>query len=304
MAERLAAVAAPPLVSSRPERPRGRVRRLLRRLVAALLVLLVAAAGALFTAHFLSVQRSAAQLRPTALIPPEMPARALVVIAHPGQEVLMAGTLAELDRAGAQVDLLSMTRGESQPPGLAQAATPEQLAGVRADELAASADALGVDSVHAVELADGSLVAADPAAVAGPIGAAIDKDKPSIILTVSDPSGTDTDTTAVAAYVQAAAAEAGSGVARVWTVTRGDREASWTARLAGRPEPPAHLEAQVAVRIQDVGPAKQHALLAHGSQSPDLVAATYPYADRLPAWVSFRFWDREYFALASGQPLP
>ncbi len=269
----------------------------------AVLVIVLLAAGTLFTAHFLSVQRSATQLRPTALIPPELPARVLVVVAHPGQEILMAGTLAELDRAGAQVDLLSLTRGEDQPPSLTQAATPERLAGVRADELAASADSLGVDSVSAAELADGSLVAADPAAVSGPIQAAIAAQKPSIILTVSDPSGADSDTTAVAAYVQAVAVAQDSGVARVWTVTRGDREADWTARMAGVPEPPAHLEAQVSVRIQDVGAAKQQALLAHGSQSPDLVAATYPYADQLPAWVSFRFWDREYFALTSGQPL-
>ena len=57
------------------------------------------------------------------------------------------------------------------------------------------------------------------------------------------------------------------------------------------------------MRIDDHTAVKGEVLLAHGTQSPDLVRATYPYADRVPAWAYFRFWDREYFALAWGQPL-
>ena len=92
-------------------------------------------------------------------------------------------------------------------------------------------------------------------------------------------------------------------MARVWTVTRGDREVSWGARLS---EPMAEIrapDAQVAVRIDEQTTTKGEVLLAHGTQSPALVERTYPYGDRIPAWAYFRFWDREYFALAWGQPL-
>ena len=62
-------------------------------------------------------------------------------------------------------------------------------------------------------------------------------------------------------------------------------------------------EPQVGVRIDDQTAVKGEVLLAHGTQSPALVASTYPYADRIPAWAYSRFWDREYFALTWGAPL-
>ena len=123
-----------------------------------------------------------------------------------------------------------------------------------------------------------------------------------MVLTVSDTTGTDSDSQAVAAYTLAAAQAEGSGVARVWTVTRGDREVSWNA-LVRAPIGDRVPEPQVSVRIDDRTAVKGEVLLVHGTQSPDLVRATYPYADRIPAWAYFRFWDREYFALTWGQPL-
>jgi LmbE family N-acetylglucosaminyl deacetylase len=303
MAERLAPEAAPLRISSRPERPRGRSRRWGRRLVGTVLALALLAAGALVTAHYLAIHRSAQEVRATALVPPELPAAVLVVIARPGQELPMAGTLAALDRAGAAVTLLSLTSGEQQPPDLEFA--EDRIPEIRSDELAHSSDLLGVDEVRTGKYADGELLAAEPAEVTATIAGAIEDARPSVVLTVGDSTGEDTDAQAVAAYTLAAAQADGSGVARVWTVTRGDREVSWNALLSpamaatrGLPEP------QVAVRIDEVTQDKGDALLAHGTQGPDLVQATYPYADRLPSWAYFRFWDREYFALAWGAPMP
>ena len=354
MAERLAPEKADPRITSRPERPRGRARRWLGRFLAVVTTVALLFAGALFTTHFLTIHRSAQEIRSTALVPPEMPARVLVVIARPGQELPMAGTLAALDRAGAQVSLLSLTSGEAQPPAIdfAESTIPE----IRADELGRAGELLGVDEVVTAGYTDGELLAADPAKVTRTIAKAIRRSTPSVLLTVSDLSGSDDDSQAVAAYALAAAQVKGSGVARVWTVTRGDGELDWSDLAAGaraatqgddtaaesvagddagaesvagddagvespagdgagseealvgggaatperrglRPEP------QVAVRIDEATTIKGEVLLAHGSQSPDLAEATYPYADRIPAWAYFRFWDREYFALAWGAPL-
>ena len=301
MAERLAPEQTALLISSRPERPRGRTGRWLRRLLSLAITVVVLAGGALATLHFLAIHRSAQEIRATALVPPELPARVLVVLARPGQEVPMAGTLTALDRAGAEVSVLSLTRGEAQPPQIEAAG--DGIAEIRSDELARAGDLFGADSVKIATYADGTLIAAEPGEVTARIAKAIKKTQPSTVLTVSDATGGDTDSQAVAAYAVAAAQAEGSGVARVWTVTRGDREVSWNALLS---EPMGQLrvpEPQVAVRIDDATTTKGEVLLAHGTQSPDLVAASYPYGDRIPAWAYFRFWDREYFALAWGQPL-
>ncbi|HYN56086.1 MAG TPA: PIG-L family deacetylase [Motilibacterales bacterium] len=300
MAERLAPEQTPLRVTSRPERARGRTRRLGRRLVALVLSVALLAAGTVATLHFLAIHRSAQELRATALIPPEMAANVLVVLARPGQELPLAGTLAALDEGGATVAVLSLTDGAGQPPELEFA--EDGIGEVRSDELASSGDLLGVDRVTTAAYTDGELLAAPPAEVTATITAEIAEVAPSVILTVGDTTGTDTDSQAVAAYVLTAAQAKGSGVGRVWTVTRGDREVSWNA-LAKAPigdRVPAPL---VSVRIDDRSTVKGEVLGTHGTQSPDLVRATYPYADQIPPWAYFRFWDREYFALTWGQPL-
>jgi LmbE family N-acetylglucosaminyl deacetylase len=302
MAERLAPVAAAPRITSRPERPRGRARRVVRRLLVGVVALALLLAGTVATLHFLAIHRSAQEVRATALVPAELPARVLVVVARPGQELPMAGTLAALQTAGVEVALLSLTRGEDQPPALAFAG--DRLAGIRADELARSAEVLGIDRASSADYPDGGLLAAEPAEVQARIAEAIADTEPSAILTISDTTGEDTDAQAVAAYALAAAQAEGSPVARVWTVTRGDREQDWRALAGGATATQLVPEPQVSVVLDAASTGtKGAALLAHGTQGPDLVRATYPLADRLPAWAYFRFWDREYFALAWGQPM-
>lgn len=300
MAERLAPEQVSLRVTSRPERQRGRTRRWGRRLVSLLVSLVLIAVAAVGTLHFLGIQRTAQEIRATALVPTEMPVKVLVVLARPGQELPMAGTLAALDEAGATVSLLALTSGEAQPPDLSSAR--DRLIGLRSAELEASADLVGVDRVRVAGYSDGTLMGADPAEVTGTIAAEIAKVAPSIVLTVSDVTGKDPDSQAVAAYALAAAQAEGSGVGRVWTVTRGQREVSWNA-LVAEPIAVSAPQAQVGVRIDNRSTVKGKVLLAHGTQSPSLVASTYPYADRIPAWAYFRFWDREYFALAWGTPL-
>lgn len=273
--------------------------RTLRRAVSLVVAGVVVVVAGLATLSFLAAHRSAEEIRPTALIPPDLPANVLVVLARPGQEVPMAGTLAALDESGVEVSVLSLTRGEGQPPDLSSADV--RLATLRAQELQASSEWLGIDRVRTATFGDGALMRLDPTQVTDRIAQEIDAVSPSVLLTVSDVTGQDSDSQAVAAYALAAAQEPGSGVARIWTVTRGDREVSWNARVA---DPIAEQvpQPQVSVRIADHAAAKGASLLAHGTQSPDLAASTYPYADRIPSWAYFRFWDREYFTLAWGTP--
>ncbi len=300
MAERLAPEQAPLRVTSRPEHASGRTRRWGRRLVGTVLLLALVVVGTVGTLHFLGIHRSAQEVRATALIPEDQPARVLVVLARPGQELPMAATLAQLDQAGAEVAVLSLTAGEAQPPVLDFGTT--QIAEVRAHELARAGELLGVDRVELGGYRAGELVSADPGKVTATIAEQIDELAPSVLLTVGDQTGEDLDSQSAAAYSLAAAQAKDSGVTRVWTVTRGDREISWNARVGAEigsvvPEP------EVAVRVDADAAVKGEDLLAHGTQSPDLAQVTYPYADRIPAWAYFRFWDREYFALTWGDPI-
>ncbi|MGB7979553.1 MAG: PIG-L family deacetylase [Candidatus Nanopelagicales bacterium] len=300
MAERLAPEQAPPRVTSRPERAQGHSRRWGRRLLGSAVLVAVLVAAAVATLHFLGIQRSAQEVRATALIPEGEPADVLVVLARPGQELPMAATLAELDQAGATVSVLALTAGEDQPPVLDFGTT--EIAEVRGQELARAGEILGVDRVELAGYRAGELVSADPAEVTARIAEELEAVQPSVVLTVGDQTGSDTDSQSAAAYALAAAQAKDSGVARVWTVTRGDREISWNA-LARAPIGSRVPEPQVAVRVDSNSGPKEADLLAHGTQSPELARATYPYADRIPAWAYFRFWDREYFALAWGTPL-
>jgi LmbE family N-acetylglucosaminyl deacetylase len=88
-----------------------------------------------------------------------VPARALAVYAHPDDpEVSCGGTLARWARGGTEVHLLVATRGEkgSSDPG----ADPDELARVRAEEVAAAAEVLGVAAVEHLCHPDGELDAA------------------------------------------------------------------------------------------------------------------------------------------------
>lgn len=303
MAERLAPECTPLAISSQPEQ-KGRSRlRWTRRMTVLAVALMLAATTGVATAHVLVIDRTATEVRASSLIPPDQPVSALVVVARPGQELLMAGTVRALTDAGARVSMLSLTRGEAQPPQLADGA--DRLPGLRAAELVDSAQHLGVDSASSADFPDGGLVAADPSSVIRTIAAAIEASSPSVILTVADLTGSDTDSRAAVSYVQSAALAVGSGVGRVWVVTRGEREADWTARLGGPAvDPDARPTPDVAVHVAASALAKGESLSAHGTQSPRLAASTYPMADRLPAWAYFRFLDREYFHLAWGEPLP
>jgi LmbE family N-acetylglucosaminyl deacetylase len=89
--------------------------------------------------------------------------RLLAVFAHPDDESIVAGgTLAACAEAGVEVHVVSVTHGEQGPiadPGLA---TRETLGTVRAGELRAAAEALGVSAVECLDYHDSALEWSDP----------------------------------------------------------------------------------------------------------------------------------------------
>jgi LmbE family N-acetylglucosaminyl deacetylase len=305
MAERVVPVLTPQRVLSRPERVRGRHFKRLRWLVAVMVGVAIVLATTVVTAHFLVIDHAARTMRATGLIPEGSPARVLVVVAHPGDELQVAGTIAELTRAGATVTELSLTSGEARDSShLASRAARDRLGRIRREEFQRAAEVLGVHRAQVADVADGTLMAGDPAAAAGQIAAAAAKARASVIIAVGAVATTDSDSQAVIALATRAAQNARSSVARVWEVTRGSREADWISRVAGPVINTAGLTpADAAVRIEGSGPAKTAVMLAHATQRP-ILGADYPWADLVPARAYFRFLDREYFHLVWGQQLP
>ena len=86
----------------------------------------------------------------------EAPASALAVYAHPNDpEVSCGGTLARWTRAGAEVHVLVATRGDkgSSDPDV----DADDLAALRAEEMEAAAQVLGLAGHHQLGIDDGEL---------------------------------------------------------------------------------------------------------------------------------------------------
>lgn len=111
----------------------------------------------------------------------------LVVTAHPDDEVLIAGgTLAACATAGVPTAVVCLTRGEDGPiadPGLA---TRENLADVRAAELAAACTELGVEWVKCYRRQDGNLCWSDRAAIVRQLTRIIHELRPNAVITFGE----------------------------------------------------------------------------------------------------------------------
>jgi LmbE family N-acetylglucosaminyl deacetylase len=313
VAERLAPLTLDAPVTTRPKDP-SPVRRWGPRVVVAGVVVLALLAGVIVTAHFVSIERRAHEVRATSLVPLGMPAKVLVVLARPSQELPMAGTLAALEEAGTQVSMLVMTAEPGSTGNSPKTPDPDATGAGGADTptdasvsdlLARSNALLGVDSTTVAGFAPGDLLVADPGVVTARISEAMRADQPSAVVTVSDATGHDRDSQAVAGYTLVAAAQQGSGVGRVWTLSRGSWERDLQA-FAGDSVDQQVPVPQVSVPLTgDTAGVKSEVIGTWiDSGSADLARDAYPLVGAVPASWYFRFWDREYFALAWGTPVP
>jgi N-acetylglucosamine malate deacetylase 2 len=168
--------------------------------------------------------------------------RVLAVTARPGQESADLGALLyAFGRAGAQVALLSLTRGEAS--GLN--ATVEPLESVRPWELQVAARVLGISSVAVADYPDGQLSACEPQLLADRVSHAI-TDQAADLLVVTDPAESGLDEAVVAMAAAAAAQQARvpavartlSAVRDGWQVDLGDHAVQ--ARAAQRSAVAAH----------------------------------------------------------------
>jgi N-acetylglucosamine malate deacetylase 2 len=173
----------------------------------------------------------------------------LVVTARPGPESSdLGGLLYAFRRAGTNLGLLCLTRGEASPLN----ATCARLEAVRPWELQLAANVLGISWVAVASYPDGGLRGQPAAELAGRVRRAIRQQATDLLL-VPDPAAGYPDDTAVCTAACAAARQAGVPVvARTWPGADG----AWAIDLGA--------DASTARAIQKAAAA------AHESQSPAL----------------------------------
>jgi len=122
-------------------------------------------------------------------------ASVLVVIAHPDDETLQAGTLAKLVDEGHEVAIVCATRGEVGEIAEGVEATAETLGRVREAEMRAAAREIGVEDVRFLDYRDSgmagaaenedprALVQAEPLAVSMELTAVMQELNPDVIIT-------------------------------------------------------------------------------------------------------------------------
>lgn len=185
----------------------------------------------------------------------------LVVVAHPDDESFALGAL--LDRFvqdGAEVAVLCLTRGEASTLGV----EVHDLAAVRAAELAAAGEVIGMASTTALTHPDGALSTVDPAVLAADVDHRIEQTRPEGILVFDPVSGVTGHADHAAASLAAIAAADARGLPVLgWALPQAvadELNAEYGSAFVGHPLD-ALLEVDVDRRRQRM------AIACHASQS-------------------------------------
>lgn len=236
------------------------------------------------------------------------PRTVLAVWAHPDDEITSAGTLARLAKEeGARLVLVYMSRGEA-AKGLGYSA--EELARLRPPEAQAAGKALGAARVVVLDYPDGGLPGVDPALAEAAIRAVIDEERPSVVVSFDERVGFygHPDHAQVGRWVRAVVekglTEQGFPVRRLYQATLPKSMVDIALKLVDAfrtrypREPGKGLPApDLAIDIPSQAASKRAVLDAHATQVK-IIADVQPGYDRLPGWLYYRLFDREYYALA------
>lgn len=248
---------------------------------------------------------------PTArdLFTPGAPRRAMAIWAHPDDEITSAGTFAAMTGAGAELTLVYLTAGEAaRDTGY----TRGELAKVRRAEAQAAGALLGAARVEVLDFPDGGLPAADPAKAKAAIAALIARHQPSLVISFDEKVGFygHPDHVQTGRWVREVVQDGAPSVTRLYQATLPKALIALALKLVqafrdhypkdpGQALPPPTL----AVNISSQAATKRRLLDVHRSQAK-IIADVQPYYDKAPAWLYYRLFDREYFALALSRDRP
>ena len=215
--------------------------------------------------------------------------RLTAVFAHPDDESrIVGGALAQYARRGTRVAVWIATRGEAWRPG----ADPDEMAALRAREMAGAAQVLGLARLEMRCYPDGGLSAVHPESLVDDVAAFLAEERPQVVITFG-PEGRTLHSDHIAIHQAATAAfdRSCSPPARLFYTTVAEglaREIGW-----GFPSTP---EAEIAVTMRLSTEALSRKRLAtveaHASQYH---APPFANLDEQARW---RALATEYFVLA------
>lgn len=231
------------------------------------------------------------------------PRRIMAIWAHPDDEITSAGTLSALARGGAALTLVYLTAGEAaRDTGYSR----KELAVARREEAKAAGALLGASHVEVLDFPDSGLATTDPAVAKAAIAGLIERFQPGVIVSFDEQVGFygHPDHVQTGRWVREVVDEGAPSVTRLYQATLPKALVSLALKLVqafrdnypsdpARGLPPATLAFPIAAQAR----AKRQLVDVHKSQAK-IIADVQPYYDRVPAWLYYRLFDREYFALA------
>jgi len=223
----------------------------------------------------------------------------LYILAHPDDEVMIAGTVIQLGRMGFRTHGLYLTRGEDGPTGGLVA--KEQLGDFRETELAKAARILGLSSLTVLRFRDRHLPEEDHTAMADAIKQKIALIHPAMVIGFDRELGLygHADHVMAGLLARDASAEPTSGVRAYMEMTLPAPQVRLAARLSktfresaagGKLLPTPNL----AVNITRVAVKKMQLIGCHASQW-QVMRELLPFHHKVPAWLYFLIFGREYF---------
>ncbi len=223
----------------------------------------------------------------------------LYILAHPDDEVMIAGTVMRLGRMGFRTHGLYLTRGEDGPTG--GLVPKEQLGEFRERELEEAARILGLSSLEVLHFRDRHLPLEDKTAMAAAVKEKIALLHPSLVIGFDRELGLygHDDHVIAGMLARNTSAEPGSGVRAYLEITLPAPQV----RLAGRlsktfregTKSGKHLPSpNLAVGITRVAAKKMRLVHCHASQW-QVMRELLPFHDKVPAWIYFQIFGREYF---------
>ena len=231
------------------------------------------------------------------------PKRIMAIWAHPDDEITSAGTLSALTSADADLTLIYLTAGEAaRDTGYSR----EELAKVRREEAKAAGALLGASHVEVLDCPDSGLTTTDPDMAKAAIAGLIERFQPGVIVSFDEQVGFygHPDHIQTGRWVREVVDAGAPSVTRLYQATLPKALVSRALKLVqafrdnyptdpARGLPPATLAFPIARQART----KRRLLDVHKSQAK-IIADVQPYYDRVPAWLYYRLFDREYFTLA------
>lgn len=237
------------------------------------------------------------------LFPADAPRKAMAIWAHPDDEITCAGALAGMAHGGVELTLVYLTAGEAaKDTGYSR----DELARVRRAEAQAAGAHLGAAHVEVLAFPDGGLPRSDAGAAKAAIAGLIERFQPSLVVSFDEKVGFygHPDHIQTGRWVREVIEQGAPSVRRLYQATLPKAMIALAMKLVSAfrdnyPQAPEDgLPApSVAVNIVAHGRRKRRLLDVHASQAK-VIADVQPYADRVPHWLYYRLFDREYFTLA------